>query len=479
MQLKKVLEGIEYTLVGVSETAEISRFISDSRQAEKNTLFAALPGISSGDHGIRYAENAASAGAIVFCDQALSEDIPHVRVSDVQTALSLAAANFYDNPARNLSLIGVTGTNGKTTTTHLIRSVLERCGKPCGLIGTNHICYGNTVLESKSTTPDAIVFQSLLADMVKAGCEYVAMEVSSHALALGRVHGMRFAAAAFTNLTQDHLDFHKTMEAYAETKASLFAMSDVAVINVDDEAAPLMLRAASGRKITYSTKKNEATLIAKSIRLLPDAVEFVALDESGLERMRLGIPGEFSVYNALTVIGICRGLGLSLSDISAALVESKGIAGRAEIVAVDRDYTVMIDYAHTPDALENILRMVRGVAKGRVITVFGCGGDRDKAKRPLMGKIAETLSDVCIVTSDNPRREEPMAIINDILSGMAGKNHIAMENRREAIAAALDMANPGDFILLAGKGHETYQEINGQKHHLDEREVIHAHLSGK
>ncbi|HHX71525.1 MAG TPA: UDP-N-acetylmuramoyl-L-alanyl-D-glutamate--2,6-diaminopimelate ligase, partial [Clostridiales bacterium] len=377
-----------------------------------------------------------------------------------------------------LSLIGVTGTNGKTTTTHLIRSVLERCGMPCGLIGTNLICYGNTVLESKSTTPDAIVFQSLLADMVKAGCEYVAMEVSSHALALGRVHGMRFAAAAFTNLTQDHLDFHKTMEAYAETKASLFAMSDVAVINVDDEAAPLMLRAASGRKITYSTKKNEATLIAKSIRLLPDAVEFVALDESGLERMRLGIPGEFSVYNALTVIGICRGLGLSLSDISAALVESKGIAGRAEIVAVDRDYTVMIDYAHTPDALENILRMVRGVAKGRVITVFGCGGDRDKAKRPLMGKIAETLSDVCIVTSDNPRREEPMAIINDILSGMAGKNHIAMENRREAIAAALDMANPGDFILLAGKGHETYQEINGQKHHLDEREVIHAHLSG-
>ncbi len=476
MQLKDILNGIEYALAGVSETAEIAHFVSDSRKAGPNTLFAALPGITSGDHGIRYAEQAASLGAVLFCDQPLPDNIPHVRVPDVQTALSLAAANFYGNPAKRLKLIGVTGTNGKTTTSHLIRSVLEHNGLSCGLIGTLHVVYGNTDIESKSTTPDALVFQSYLAEMVKAGCRYVSMEVSSHALALGRVYGMEFAASAFTNLTQDHLDFHKTMEAYAAAKATLFAMSDVSVINLDDEAAPTMLAAAKGRTITYSIKKNEANLIAKSVKLHPDAVEFVALDESGIERMRLGIPGEFSVYNALTVIGVCRGLGLTLPEISAALAQSKGVVGRAEIVPVDRDYTVMIDYAHSPDALENILRMVRGVAKGRVITVFGCGGDRDKAKRPIMGKIAELLSDVCVVTSDNPRREEPMAIINDILAGMTGKNHIVIENRREAIAAALDMAKPGDFILLAGKGHETYQEINGVRYHLDEREVIREHL---
>ena len=306
------------------------------------------------------------------------------------------------------------------------------------------------------------------------------MEVSSHALYLDRVYGIGFEVGVFTNLTRDHLDFHKTMEAYGKAKSILFTMCRKGVVNIDDEASKVMIDAATCPIYTYSTEKNEADLCAKSIRLKHDGVDFCALTMNDLERIELGIPGMFSVYNALAAIGTCINLGIDIKNIAHALRDTSGVKGRAEIVPTGRDYTVMIDYAHTPDALENIINTVRGYATGRVVTLFGCGGDRDKTKRPIMGKIASDLSDFVIVTSDNPRTEEPKAIINDILAGMkdAKAPYTVIENRQEAICWAMDNAEKGDIIILAGKGHETYQIFGKNKVHFDEREVVAKHLAG-
>ena len=483
MKLNDLLNNIPIQAASCDLTAEVAGITLDSRRCKPGSVFCAVTGAESGVPGIRYAQKAVENGAVcVLCDTDCPADLPFVRVADAELALAEVSANFYGHPAEKLRLIGVTGTNGKTTTTHLVRDILTHAGKKCGLIGTNELMIGDQVITSHpvfSTTPEPPELHALFAQMVEAGCEFAVMEVSSHALALNRVYGLRFEVAAFTNLSQDHLNYHGTMEAYAAAKAKLFRQADCSVINLDDAYAQQMLDAAAGKTVTFSLRNNKADLIAKSIRFLPHAAEFEALTLDSIQRMRINIPGAFSVENALTAVGICNAVGVSLPDIAEGLAGASGVCGRAEIVPVGQPYTVMIDYAHSPDSLSNILKTVRPVTEGQLIVVFGCGGDRDRTKRPIMGRIAECMADFCIVTSDNPRTEEPEAIIDEIVGGMKKTNHIRIENRREAIGHALDMAKPGDFVLIAGKGHEMYQEIQGVRHPFDEREVIRTHLQGK
>lgn len=483
MKLNDLLNNIPIQAASCDLTAEVAGITLDSRRCKPGYVFCAVVGAESGVPGIRYAQKAVENGAVcVLCDTDCPADLPFVRVADAELALAEVSANFYGHPAEKLRLIGVTGTNGKTTTTHLVRDILTHAGKKCGLIGTNELMIGDQVITSHpvfSTTPEPPELHALFAQMVEAGCEFAVMEVSSHALALNRVYGLRFEVAAFTNLSQDHLNYHGTMEAYAAAKAKLFRQADCSVINLDDAYAQQMIDAAAGKTVTFSLRNNKADLIAKSIRFLPHAAEFEALTLDSIQRMRINIPGAFSVENALTAVGICSAVGVSLPNIAEGLAGASGVCGRAEIVPVGQPYTVMIDYAHSPDSLSNILKTVRPVTEGQLIVVFGCGGDRDRTKRPIMGRIAECMADFCIVTSDNPRTEEPEAIIDEIVGGMKKTNHIRIENRREAIGHALDMAKPGDFVLIAGKGHEMYQEIQGVRHPFDEREVVRTHLQGK
>ncbi len=323
--------------------------------------------------------------------------------------------------------------------------------------------------------------QGLFAQMRDAGCSHVVMEVSSHAIALDRVAGIHFTAAAFTNLTEDHLDFHKTMENYCQTKAELFRRCDKGIINVDDAYAEQM-RAGATCDVMTTSVAGEGDLMAKNIELKSDGVCFDAVLHGESVPVKLGIPGKFTVYNALTVLGLAVNLGISLKDAALALADAPGVKGRVEVVPTPgTDYTVLIDYAHTPDGLENVLRAVKGFCQGRVIAVFGCGGDRDPIKRPIMGRIGTELADLAIITSDNPRTEDPEAIIADIVPGAEQADGVfeVVVDRREAIRHAMDLAKAGDIVVLAGKGHETYQEICGVKHHLDEREEVAAHLMEK
>ena len=344
-------------------------------------------------------------------------------------------------------------------------------GQRCDLIGTNQIIIGDDVCESSRTTPESLDLFEIFSQMAQSGGEYVVMEVSSHSLFLDRVYGVTFETAVLTNITQDHLDFHETMENYAKAKAILFSMSKSAAVNIDSDYKDIIIENTTGRLTTYGLK-GDADVRAENLKMSERGVIFDLLREGKQREMRLGIPGEFSVYNALAAICACENIGIDDSDIEKGLVLAKPVKGRIEVVHTNTPYTVIIDYAHSPDGLKNIISAVRGFAKKRIITVFGCGGNRDSAKRPIMGEIAEELSDIAVVTSDNPRCEVPSAIIEDILKGMKKDNHIVVENRREAIKKAMDIAEDGDIVILAGKGHETYQEIEHEKHHFDEREVV-------
>jgi UDP-N-acetylmuramoyl-L-alanyl-D-glutamate--2,6-diaminopimelate ligase len=340
---------------------------------------------------------------------------------------------------------------------------------------------GGAVLETEHTTPESYELQRIFRQMADAGCEYVIMEVSSHALALERVAGVRFEVAVFTNLTQDHLDFHNTMEEYAAAKAMLFERCEKAAVNLDDDWGGYMIERARCPVFTFSEKHLEADLIVKDIRLSPTDVKFIALaGQENIERVSLNIPCGFSVYNAMSVISAALLLGLPLNEISRSLKSAEGVKGRVEVVPTPEDFTILIDYAHTPDALCNVLRSMKEVSPGRVVLLFGCGGDRDKTKRPIMGAIGVSMADFSIITSDNPRTEEPSAIIADIVSGVKEpkSKYTVIEDRRRAIHFAIDKHMAGDVIILAGKGHETYQIIGREKQHMDEREIVAEHLAG-
>ena len=418
MKLKRLLSVLDVCECTADPELDIRDISFDSRTTQPGDLFAAVCGYESDGH--RFIGAAAERGAaVVLCQRKPEVEIPYILVADSRLALSRICCEFFDNPSRELTMIGVTGTNGKTTVTTLIKHMLEQClHTKVGLIGTNANVIGDEVLHTEHTTPDAYELQKLLRRMVDAGCTHAVMEVSSHSLVLHRVEGIRFRVGIFTNLSQDHLDFHKTMEAYAAAKAQLFAQSDVGIVNADDDWAHVMLEHAKCPMHTYSAKRNDADLVAKDIRLSASGVRFVAMHGDAIARMRLGIPGMFSVYNALSVIACACALGISLDDCAAALDTAKPVKGRAEVLETDGDYAILIDYAVTPDAIDNILTTVREFAPARLVFLFGCGGDRDRGKRPKMGRIAGQKADFVIVTSDNPRTEDPEAIIADILPGL-------------------------------------------------------------
>ena len=478
MRLNQLLAGVALTERRAGDV-ECSGICYDTRTMEPGCLFVALPGYKTDGH--KYIAQALEKGAAaVLCQHPPEGEGPWLVTPDARAALAAVSANWFGHPARDLTLLAVTGTNGKTTTTYLLKAMLEGVlGARVGLIGTNQNMVGEEVLPAHRTTPESYEVQQLLREMADAGCTHVVMEASSHALVLHRLDGLRFRAGIFTNLTQDHLDFHGTMEAYRDAKGLLFRQSDTAVLNLDDEAGRYFARTVAVPRLTYSERRDEADLTAKNLRLFPDRVEFEAVAAGAISRVRLPIPGGFTVYNALGVLTCGLALGLPLADCADALAKAPGVKGRIEVVPVPADFAVIIDYAHTPDALENILTTVRDFTAGRVICLFGCGGDRDRTKRPQMGAIAGSLADVAVVTSDNPRTEEPEAIIRDILPGLEGTaaEVVVEPDRRAAIRRALSLAKPGDTVVLAGKGHETYQEVGTQVLHLDEREEVAAYFA--
>ena len=482
MKLKELLHGLDVLELHADETLDITGVHYDSRQVMRGGLFVAISGFQTDGH--KYIPKAAENGAAcIVCEKKPEMQIPYVLVSDARAALAVLGANWFGHPADDMRVIGITGTNGKTTSTYLLKHVLEQTlGAKVGLIGTIQNMIGDEILHTERTTPESFELQKLFADMRDAGCTHVIMEVSSHALVLHRADQIRFSAAVFTNLTEDHLDFHKTMDAYCDAKAMLFRRCETGAVNVDDAYAKRIMEQADCRLLTYSAQGNPASLMAEHVELFSDRVEFDAVYQNKRAAVMLGIPGIFSVYNALGVIAAALALNIPLQKIADALRTAQSVKGRVEVVPTPgKDYTVLIDYSHTPDSLENILKAVRGFCTGRVIAVFGCGGDRDPYKRPVMGKIAAELSDLAIVTSDNPRTEDPYKILRQILAGMQDTEtpYEVIESRVSAIGRAMELARKNDVIVLCGKGHETYQEIGHEKHHLDEREVVASYLEAK
>lgn len=479
MHLSHLLRGITLREDHIGQDIEITSLCCDTRRLEVGALFVALPGYRF--DGNNFIEEAIEKGAAaVLCAKCPPKTGPWLVVEDPRAALAVLSANWFGHPEKQMTILGVTGTNGKTTTTYLLKAMLEQvAGAKVGLIGTNQNMIGEEILPAARTTPEAYDLHELFRTMADAGCTHVVMEVSSHALMLHRVDGVQFKASIFTNLTQDHLDFHGTMEAYREAKGRLFLQSETGIYNLDDEAGRYYAANAPSACFTYSENKSEADLLAANIRLLSDHVEFEALILGSISRVRLPIPGGFTIYNALGVIACGLVLGYSLPEVAASLANAKGVKGRVEVVPTPAPYTVLIDYAHTPDALENILLTARDFTKRRLICLFGCGGDRDRTKRPIMGELAAALSDLVILTSDNPRTEEPEAILEDVVAGIP-KDFAALQtepDRRRAIALALSLGEEGDVIVLCGKGHETYQEIGRERFHFDEREEIAAYFA--
>ena len=477
MKLRELLHEIRVLECTADLELDIPNVYYDSRKVTEGSLFVAISGFAA--DGNRFIPMALQKGAaVVVTAKKPEQDIPYVLVENDRLALAMLGINFYGHPVEDMTLIGVTGTNGKTSSTLLLKQVLETClNAKVGLIGTMENLIGHEVIPTERTTPESFELQGLFARMRDAGCTHVVMEVSSHAITLDRVGGVHFNVAAFTNLTEDHLDFHKTMDAYCDAKAELFARCGKAVINVDDNYAHRMLAKASCP--TLRTSAYDGDLYVKDVYMHAEGVAFTAVCGEEIAEVKLPIPGKFTVYNALTVIGIAKQLGISLAQCAKALETARGVKGRIEVVPTpETDYSVLIDYAHTPDGLENVLTSVKDFCNGRLIAVFGCGGDRDPMKRPIMGEIGVKCADIAIITSDNPRTEDPDAIIEDILKGVKPEYgyYKVVCDRRAAIRYAMDIAEKDDIIVLAGKGHETYQEINGVKYHLDEREEVAAHL---
>ena len=467
-----------------SNDIEISGIAYDSREIKPGYAFVCIKGFETDGH--KFVGKAVENGAVlIVAEEETQCDVPVCYVSNTRETLADMACAFYSNPSEKFHLVGITGTNGKTTVTYLVKSILEQAGHSVGIIGTNQNIIGDKVLLTKSTTPttpNSLELQNIFCEMADSGADYVVMEVSSHALELSRVRGCKFDVGTFTNLTRDHLDFHHTMKNYMLAKAKLFDLSAKGAINIDDEYGKKIYEMHSDKDIiTYAINNPDADVTAKDIKFTPRGVNFNAVYKGEEYAMFLCIPGTFSVYNALSAICTCIKLGIDMQSIANGLKAAVGVLGRVEVVPTDTDYTVIIDYAHTPDGLENIILAMKSFAKGRVITLFGCGGDRDNTKRPIMGEIAGRLSDFSIITSDNPRCEEPVKIIEMIEEGMKKTDgeYIVIPDRREAIAYALDNAKADDVVILAGKGQETYQIIGKEKFDFDERVEVFKHLNSK
>ncbi len=470
MTLYEVLNGLDVES-GIPDV-EITFLTCDSRQAEEGCIFFCIEGVRSDGHD--YAAAALQRGAAaVVCrkDLGLSRQI---LVTDTREALGICCNNFFGRPADKLTLMAVTGTNGKTTVTYLIKHILEKAGHRVGLIGTIHNEIDDVTLPARYTTPDPIQLYAIFAKMAEAGCTHVVMEVSSHALDQQRVAGCRFATGAFTNLTQDHLDYHGTMEQYYQAKKKLFEICDTAIINLDDEYGRRLLSEVPCKAVSYSCQSVEADYTAHDINFTQRGSRFALMASHRLLRVKMSTPGYFSVANALTALGSCEAAGVSLEEAVRALKGFPGVPGRVEILPTNTPYTIIRDYAHSPDGLQKILETVREFAPARVVCLFGCAGNRDRAKRPIMAEIVARLADFCILTSDNPRDEDPMRIIEDALPGFEPHKtpYEVIVDRYDAIEWALQNAREDDVLVLAGKGHEDYQVLHYGTIHFDEKEIV-------
>lgn len=474
----------------VGEDVEVLHIVSDSRKVKPGSLFIAIPGYTNDGHA--FVSAAVAAGAVAVLAERLTPNIavPQVVVPDVRLASAMVADQFYGHPSSRLRVIGITGTNGKTTVTHLVESILAFAGHRPGLLGTVGKRIGGVTVEAQNTTPDSADLQTVLAEMVNAGCTHCVMEVSSHALELKRDAGTRYRIAAFTNLTQDHLDFHGTMQNYLAAKGKLFsrlgnaygvAREDMqyTVVNSDDEAAAYLLNQTVCEGLTYGIEDESADVRATHLSLGPNGAQFHLVTPLGACDVSMQLTGRFNIYNALCAIAIGCIEQIPLLTMVGALGQVRGVPGRLEPVRAGQPFTVFVDYAHTPDSLLNALMTVREFARGRVVTVVGCGGDRDKTKRPLMAQIALMHSDLAIFTSDNPRTENPEQILDDMEAGVARSSdtYLRITDRNLAIGEAIACAAAEDVILIAGKGHEDYQIIGTTKMHFDDREVAREHIA--
>jgi len=477
--LSDLFDGVATVADAYAATA-VSGISHRSDLTRQGDVFFCVPGFRRDGHD--FAADAVSRGAVaVVCERALEVPVPTLLVPDSRAALARVAARFHGHPSRDLAVVGITGTNGKTTTTYLLDSVLRRAGRRTGVIGTVETRIRDERLSSARTTPESADLQELFARMVTEGVDAVSMEVSSHAIDLHRVDSVRFAVAAFTNLTQDHLDYHHTLEEYWSVKRRLFTDLDVGerVIDVDDPYGEQLARSLPGACTVG--RSPSARVRAQNERPAADGTVFDLVTERGTVAVELPLPGAYNVSNALVAAGCALALGIDLDTVAAGLSEAPQVPGRLERVDEGQDFTVLVDYAHTPDSLAKAIAAVRAVTPGRVITVFGCGGDRDPEKRPLMGAAAGAGSDVVVVTSDNPRSEDPVGIILQIEDGLRGADveHTVEVDRRSAIAYAIGVARSGDAVLIAGKGHEDYQIFADRTIHFDDREVAREELRAR
>lgn len=484
MLLKELAQLFTISQIIGDETVEFTGVEADSRKVSPGDLFICVRGLATDGH--RYAQKAIDAGArALVVEEPLSLPVPMLVVKDSRHAMAVIASHFYGYPSRGMKVIGITGTNGKTTSTYIIEKILADRGYSTGLMGTVQMKIGEESTPAEGTTQESLALQRNFARMRDAGTQYCVMEVSSHALDLGRVKETRFRTALFTNLTQDHLDYHKTMEEYRGAKSLLFSRlgnggepqaeeRSYAVLNADDPASAYLAKQTAVEVLTYGIEQT-ADVRAENIRITAKGTSFKLRTFLGETEVQLRLVGKFNVYNALGAIAVSLLESVSLEQIKRSLESMLPVEGRMEAVDAGQDFLVLVDYAHTPDGLENALAAVKEVAEGRVIAVFGCGGDRDRTKRPKMGRIAASYSDYVFVTSDNPRTEDPEAILEEIKpgvleAGLDARSYSLIADRRTAIQKAIEMASPKDVVLIAGKGHETYQLINGQTYHFDDRE---------
>ncbi|WP_282033513.1 UDP-N-acetylmuramoyl-L-alanyl-D-glutamate--2,6-diaminopimelate ligase [Metabacillus indicus] len=478
MKLHTLLSQLQNIKWNVEENPEILSIEMDSREVKQDSLFICISGYTVDGHD--YAEQAVRNGAAaVLSEKPLDLPVPVVVVKNTKRAMALLADAFYGHPTQGMHLIGVTGTNGKTSTTHLIEKILQNAGKTTGLIGTMYIKIGDEELSVKNTTPESLTLQKTFRTMADKGVSHGVMEVSSHALHMGRVHGCDYDVAVFTNLTQDHLDYHETMDAYRAAKGLLFSQlgntfnpdkPKTAVLNADDPASGEFMSMTAAHILTYGID-SECDVSARNIVMSPSGTAFDLVTPFGSQNIKMKLIGKFSIYNALAAASACLASGVSLEIVAGTLAEIEGVRGRFEVVDGGQDFSVIVDYAHTPDSLENVLKTVKQFAAGKTFVIVGCGGDRDRTKRAIMAQIAVKYAEEPIFTSDNPRSEEPAAILKEMEEGVEEAYFHTIEKREDAIFYAVNEAKAGDVILIAGKGHETYQIIGSEVFDFDDREV--------
>lgn len=480
MELKPLLDCLfQYKVKGEIDGV-ITSIEMDSRLVQKGSLFICIKGFTVDGHD--YAQQAIEKGASAILaerDLDVPSHIPVIIVPDTKRAMARLADAFYGHPTQHMHLVGVTGTNGKTSVTHILEQIFKQAGKKTGLIGTMYMKINDEQFEVKNTTPESLTLQKSFHQMLKQEVTHAVMEVSSHALHMGRVHGCDYDVAVFTNLTQDHLDYHQTMEEYRNAKGLLFAQlgntfsekkPKFAVLNGDEEVSAYYKNMTSAQVVTYGICKT-CDVMAKNIQMGADGTAFELVTPFGTVPMKMKLVGKFSVYNVLAAVAAALVSGVDIKTIVRAVEQIEGVRGRFELVSKGQDFSVIVDYAHTPDSLENVLKTVKSFTTGKVYVVIGCGGDRDKSKRPLMAQVAVNLADEPIFTSDNPRSENPVQILKDMESGVVGEHYHIIENRKEAIDFAIEKAKKGDAVLIAGKGHETYQQIGNQTLHFDDKEI--------